>query len=167
MQANTLYPGSRIAERAPDMHFAPSYRPRQAEPNTPKQAMPPASAGWPVAWNCMGCMGYIAWPAWPDFCCCQKTQKTQNLTKTHRNANPTRVCSAKRHWYQCTSRRPAIARGSFAPWSSSSTRVSAAGLSDSKRGSAGAGVTQDHKNTRDMDTRHDDEARRPHESLDS
>ena len=109
---------ARIAAYAPDMHLA-APRPRQAEPNTPKNLSPPASDGWPVAWSCMGCMdfvgfmGYIAWPAWPDFCCCQKTQKTQNLTKTQRNANPARARSAKRHWYQCMSRRPAIARGSF------------------------------------------------------
>ena len=162
-----MYPGSRIAECVPDMHFAP--RPQQAEPNTPKHPMHPASAGWPVAWNytgCMGfmgfmgCMGYIAWsgPAWLDFYCCQLDKNTQKWQSCYR------VCSAKRHWYQCTSRRPAITRGSFAP-SVPHQHEEAQHAGSSTRGSAGAGVTQDHKNTRDHATRHDNEVRRPYGPL--
>ena len=111
----------------------------------------------------------IAWVAWAVWVGVARmvvfVVVVAHLTQTHRNGNPTRVCSVKRHWYQCTSRRLAIARGSFAPGSSSSTRGSAAG--SSKRGSAGGGVTQDHKNTRDTETSHHDEASRHHESLDS
>ena len=62
--AQPKYEGPRIEKCAPGMHFEFSPGPMDNRPNpTPQKSMPPASAGWPVAWFNFA-WPWVAWVAW-------------------------------------------------------------------------------------------------------